>query len=52
MFDYSYIIAVVYALNFGSLSALARSEYTNLIPRGHESEFFSLLQITDRGTAW
>lgn len=47
-----YMLAIVYGLNFGSLTSLSRSEFTDLIPLGHESEFFSLLQITDKGTAW
>ncbi|MDF8266217.1 MFS transporter [Luteipulveratus flavus] len=36
----------------GGTQALSRSLYSQLIPRGRESEFFSLYQAMERGTSW
>ncbi|CAK9112793.1 Autophagy-related protein 22-1 [Durusdinium trenchii] len=42
----------IFGLNFGSISTFTRSLFSSIIPAGHESEFFALYQLTDKGTAW
>ncbi|ASU83728.1 MFS transporter [Nocardiopsis gilva YIM 90087] len=39
-------------LVLGGAQALARSMYSQLIPRGREAEYFSLYQISDRGSTF
>ena len=39
-------------LVMGGTQALSRSLYSQLVPRGRESEFFSLYQAMERGTSW
>jgi MFS family permease len=41
-----------YGLLIGPLNAFTRSTYARLVPRGREASFFSLYQITDKGSAW
>ena len=36
----------------GGTQALSRSLYSQLVPRGRESEFFSFYQAMERGTSW
>lgn len=36
----------------GGTQALSRSMYSQLVPAGHESEFFSFYQAMERGTSW
>lgn len=45
-------LAVLIGIVLGGCQALSRSLYSQLIPRGRESEFFSLYQIMERGTSW
>jgi UMF1 family MFS transporter len=40
------------AIVLGGVQALARSLYSQLVPRGREAEYFSLYQATERGTSW
>lgn len=40
------------ALVLGGVQALARSMYSQLIPRGREAEYFSLYQISDKGSTF
>mmetsp|Transcript_3911 Transcript_3911/g.4513 ORF Transcript_3911/g.4513 Transcript_3911/m.4513 type:complete len:570 (+) Transcript_3911:161-1870(+) len=47
-----YLIVPLYALNSGSLGAFSRSVFASMIPRGHEAEFFTLNQLTDKGTSF
>ncbi|MFH1052338.1 MAG: MFS transporter [bacterium] len=46
-----YILAAVIALVLGGTQALSRSLYANLIPVGKEAEYFSLYEVSDRGTS-
>ena len=39
-------------INVGAWQALSRAILTELIPKGKEAEFFSLYEITDKGSAW
>ena len=36
----------------GGTQALSRSLFSQLVPRGRESEYFSLYQAMERGTSW
>jgi UMF1 family MFS transporter len=47
-----YAMAVVIALVLGGSQALSRSVFSLLIPKGRESEYFSLYEISERGTSW
>ncbi len=47
-----YAVVSIFGIAQGGLSIFNRSLFGTLIPRGHESEFFALYQITDKGTAW
>ena len=47
-----YLLAALIGLVLGGTQALSRSLYSQLIPRGQEAEYFSLYEITDRGTSW
>jgi MFS transporter, UMF1 family len=42
------VIAVV----LGGTQALSRSVFSQMIPRGQEAEYFSLYEISERGTSW
>jgi len=45
-------VAVLYGLNLGSAQSFARSMFGDLIPAGHEAGYFSLYEITDKGSSW
>ncbi|MBU3679767.1 MAG: MFS transporter [Candidatus Kapabacteria bacterium] len=47
-----YLLAVVIAIVLGGSQALSRSMFSRLIPHGREAEYFSLYEISDKGTAW
>merc|ERR1719295_305431 len=47
-----YLYGLVFAVNFGSLGAFARSIFASIIPVGKESEMFALFEVTDRGSSW
>ncbi|GLZ78863.1 MFS transporter [Actinorhabdospora filicis] len=36
----------------GGSQALSRSLFSQLIPKGHEGEYFGLYEISDKGTSW
>ena len=36
----------------GSQQAYTRSIYSSNVPQGHEAEYFSFYEVTDKGTAW
>lgn len=44
--------AVCIGVVLGGTQALSRSMYSQLVPRGRESEFFSFYQAMERGTSW
>lgn len=46
-----YIMAVWYGVSLGGLSAVSRSLFSLIIPKGRESTFFSLFSITDKGSS-
>ena len=39
-------------LVMGGTQALSRSMYSQLVPKGRESEYFSFYQAMERGTSW
>jgi UMF1 family MFS transporter len=45
-------MAAVLALVLGGSQALSRSLFSQMIPLGRESEFFSFYEISERGTSW
>jgi UMF1 family MFS transporter len=47
-----YLLAAVIALVLGGSQALSRSVFSQMIPKGQEAEYFSLYEVTDRGTSW
>jgi len=49
--DY-FIAAAVVALIMGGSQALSRSLFSLMIPRGREAEYFSLYEVSDKGTSW
>ena len=47
-----YIMGAVIGLVMGGSQALSRSLYSLMIPKGQESEYFSLYEVSERGTSW
>jgi UMF1 family MFS transporter len=49
--DY-FVAAALVAVVMGGSQALSRSLYSLMIPHGKEAEYFSLYEISDKGTSW
>jgi UMF1 family MFS transporter len=47
-----FILAGMLAMVLGGSQALSRSLFSLLIPKGQESEYFGLYEISDKGTSW
>jgi len=47
-----YGLAVAIGIVLGGSQALSRSLFSHLIPRGREAEYFSLYEVSERGTSW
>lgn len=47
-----YILAVPIAMVLGGSQALSRSIFSQIIPPGQEAEYFSLYEVSERGTSW
>jgi len=47
-----FILAFVIAIVMGGSQALSRSMFSQLIPKGREAEYFSIYEISDKGTSW
>ena len=47
-----FILASVIAIVMGGTQALSRSFFSQMIPIGKEAEYFSLYEISDKGTSW
>jgi MFS transporter, UMF1 family len=45
-------VGALIGIVLGGSQALARSLFSQLVPRGREAEYFSLYQATERGTSW
>ncbi|MEK7723371.1 MAG: MFS transporter [Acidobacteriota bacterium] len=48
----AYFIGGFIGLVLGSAQALSRSLYSQMIPKGRESGFFGLYEISEKGTSW
>lgn len=44
-------LSIVYGIVMGGLSSYCRSLFADLIPTGHEAQFFALYAITDKGSS-
>ncbi|TAL70924.1 MAG: MFS transporter [Bacteroidetes bacterium] len=47
-----YLLGGLIAIVLGATQALSRSMYSHLIPKNKEAEYFSLYEISDKGTSW
>jgi len=47
-----FVLAGFIAIVLGGSQALSRSLYSLMIPSGQEAEYFSLYEISERGTSW
>ncbi len=47
-----FIMAGVISIVLGGTQALSRSLYSLMIPKGKEAEYFSVYEISDKGTSW
>ena len=47
-----YVLAAIVGAVMGASQALSRSLFSFLIPRGQEAEYYSLYEISDKGTSW
>jgi UMF1 family MFS transporter len=47
-----FVLAAVIAVVLGGSQALSRSLFSLMIPKGREAEYFSLYEISERGTSW
>lgn len=47
-----FILAAVIAIVLGGSQALSRSLFSQMIPKGREAEYFSLYEVSERGTSW
>ncbi len=48
----AYLIGAFIGLVLGAAQALSRSLYSQMIPKGRESSFFGLYEISEKGTSW
>ncbi|MEK7405294.1 MAG: MFS transporter [Acidobacteriota bacterium] len=47
-----FLMAALVAVVLGGSQALSRSLFSQLIPKGAEAEYFSLYEISEKGTSW
>ncbi|CAH1765312.1 7264_t:CDS:2 [Entrophospora sp. SA101] len=47
-----WLSVVFFGLMLGAAQSFYRVLFASLIPKGHENEFFSLYEITDKGSSW
>jgi UMF1 family MFS transporter len=47
-----FILGAVAAVVLGGSQALSRSLFSQMIPKGQEAEFFSIYEVSDKGTSW
>lgn len=47
-----FVLAAVIAVVLGGSQALSRSLFSQMIPQGQETEYFSLYEVSERGTSW
>jgi UMF1 family MFS transporter len=47
-----FIMGAIIGIVLGGSQALSRSLFSLMIPKGQEAEYFSLYEISDKGTSW
>ena len=47
-----FVLAFIIGIVMGGSQALSRSLFSQLIPKGREAEYFSIYEISDKGTSW
>ncbi|MEC4019108.1 MFS transporter [Streptomyces sp. H27-D2] len=47
-----FVLAAAIGMVMGGSQALSRSLFSHLVPRGKEAEYFSVYEVSDRGTSW
>jgi MFS transporter, UMF1 family len=47
-----FAVVAVGALVMGGSQALSRSLYAQLIPKGREAEYYSIYEVSDKGSSW
>ncbi len=47
-----FILAMCIAIVMGGIQSISRSLYSKLIPQNKESEYFSIYEISEKGTSW
>ncbi|MFI9101316.1 MFS transporter [Streptomyces fildesensis] len=47
-----FALAAAIGMVLGGSQALSRSLFSHLVPRGKEAEYFSVYEVSDRGTSW
>jgi UMF1 family MFS transporter len=47
-----FLAAAAVAIVMGGSQALSRSLFAQLIPKGKEAEYFSIYEVSDKGTSW
>jgi UMF1 family MFS transporter len=50
-FDF-YLMAIAVALVMGGTQSISRAVYSRNIPKGSEAEFFSIYELSEKGTSW
>jgi UMF1 family MFS transporter len=48
----AWLMAIVIAIVLGGSQALSRSLFSLMIPKGRESSFFGIYEVSERGTSW
>jgi UMF1 family MFS transporter len=47
-----YAMGAIIGIVLGGSQALSRSVYSFMIPKGQEAEYFSIYEVSDKGTSW
>jgi MFS transporter, UMF1 family len=47
-----FVMAAIVALVLGGSQALSRSLFAQLVPKGREASYYSVYEISDKGTSW
>jgi UMF1 family MFS transporter len=47
-----FVLAAAIGMVLGGSQALSRSLFSHMVPRGKEAEYYSVYEVSDRGTSW
>ena len=47
-----FILGACIALVMGGSQAISRSLFAQIVPKGHEAEYYSFYEVSERGTSW